>query len=230
MAHVLLLGGDGYLGWPTAMCFSMRGYQVIVVNNYFRRNACSELDTGMLYSVPSLFERAEIWYQKTGKEIKLVIADLAQPEAMRKLFDGNVEYDWAIDQSCSGIPDTVVHSAEQPSTSYSLLDFTPVDKTLTNNLRVTNNLFWAVRDFARETHTIKLGTMGEYGTPDIDIEEGLLEIEHKGRENKFLFPRQAGSLYNTTKIMDIDLIRFGVRMWNLKNIIFPLFASISICT
>ena len=216
MAHVLILGGDGYLGWPSAMYFSTRGYQVTVVDNYFRRDACRELDTGMLYSVPSLPERAEIWHQKSANEIKVVIADLAQPEAMRKLFDGNLEYDWAIDKSWSGIPDTVVHYAEQPSAPYSVMDFTHADITLTNNLRVTNNLLWAVRDFARETHIIKLGTMGEYGTPDIDIEEGWLEIEHKGRKDKFLFPRQAGSLYHTTKIMDTDLMWFGVRMWGLR--------------
>ena len=216
MAHVLILGGDGYLGWPSAMYFSTRGYQVTVVDNYFRRNACIELDTGMLYSVPSLPERAEIWHQKSANEIKVVIADLAQPEAMRKLFDGKLEYDWAIDKSWSGIPDTVVHYAEQPSAPYSVMDFTHADITLTNNLRVTNNLLWAVRDFARETHIIKLGTMGEYGTPDIDIEEGWLEIEHKGRKDKFLFPRQAGSLYHTTKIMDTDLMWFGVRMWGLR--------------
>jgi UDP-sulfoquinovose synthase len=216
MTHVLILGGDGYLGWPSAMYFSTRGYQVTVADNYFRRNACKELDTGMLYSVPSLPERAEIWHQKTGNEINVVIADLAQPEAMRKLFDGNLEYDWAIDKSWSGIPDTVVHYAEQPSAPYSVMDFTHADITLTNNLRVTNNLLWAVRDFARETHIIKLGTMGEYGTPDIDIEEGWLEIEHKGRKGKFLFPRQAGSLYHTTKIMDTDLMWFGVRMWGLR--------------
>ena len=216
MAHVLILGGDGYLGWPSAMYFSTRGYQVTVVDNYFRRDACRELDTGMLYSVPSLPERAEIWHQKSANEIKVVIADLAQPEAMRKLFDGKLEYDWAIDKSWSGIPDTVVHYAEQPSAPYSVMDFTHADITLTNNLRVTNNLLWAVRDFARETHIIKLGTMGEYGTPDIDIEEGWLEIEHKGRKDKFLFPRQAGSLYHTTKIMDTDLMWFGVRMWGLR--------------
>ena len=216
MAHVLILGGDGYLGWPSAMYFSTRGYQVTVVDNYFRRNACIELDTGMLYSVPSLPERAEIWHQKSANEIKVVIADLAQPEAMRKLFDGKLEYDWAIDKSWSGIPDTVVHYAEQPSAPYSVMDFTHADITLTNNLRVTNNLLWAVRDFARETHIIKLGTMGEYGTPDIDIEEGWLEIEHKGRKDKFLFPRQAGSLYHTTKIMGTDLMWFGVRMWGLR--------------
>lgn len=216
MSHVLILGGDGYLGWPTAMYFSQRGYQVTVVDNYFRRNACTELDTGMLYSVPTLQQRAKIWHEKTGYEIKVVFADLAQPDAMRQLFDGRVQYQWAVDKSFTGIPDTVVHYAEQPSAPYSLMDYQHADITLINNLRVTNNLLWAIRDFARDTHVIKLGTMGEYGTPNIDIEEGWLEIEHKGRKDRFLYPRQAGSLYHTTKVMDTDLMWLGVRMWDLK--------------
>lgn len=216
MSHVLILGGDGYLGWPTAMHFSIRNYQVTVVDNYFRRNACTELDTGMLYPVPTLVERARIWHEKTGREIKVVIADLAQPDVMRKLFDGRVCYQWALDKTYSGIPDSVIHYAEQPSAPYSVMDYRHADITLINNLRVTNNLLWAVRDFSRDTHIIKLGTMGEYGTPNIDIEEGWLEIAHKGRKDKFLFPRQASSLYHTTKIMDTDLLWFGVRTWDLK--------------
>lgn len=216
MSHILILGGDGYLGWPTAMYFSQRGYEVTVADNYFRRNACTELDTGMLYPVPTLVERARLWHEKTGKEIKVVIADLADPEAMRRLFDGRLSYQWAQDHHYTGIPDTVIHYAEQPSAPYSLIDYHYADITLINNLRVTNNLLWAIRDFARDTQIIKLGTMGEYGTPNIDIEEGWLEIEHKGRKDNFLFPRQASSLYHTTKIMDTDLMWFGVRMWNLK--------------
>ncbi len=216
MAHVLILGGDGYLGWPTAMYFSRRGYRVTVVDNYFRRNACDELDTGMLYEVPSLVQRAEIWHQATGLEIKVVIADLAQPASMRQLFDGSVGYDWALDPAYSGIPDTIIHYAEQPSAPYSQIDFERADFTIANNLRVTNNLVWAVRDFARDCHIIKLGTMGEYGTPNIDIEEGWLDIEHKGRKGRFLFPRQASSLYHTTKIMDTDLLWYAVRLWDLR--------------
>lgn len=216
MSHILILGGDGYLGWPTAMHFSSRGYDVTVVDNYFRRNACTELDTGMLYEVPTLIQRAKIWNEHTGKEIKVVIGDLAQPSLMRGLFDGSVKYQWSLNSSFAGLPDTVVHYAEQPSAPYSLMDFNHADITLVNNLRVTNNLLWAVRDYSRDTHIIKLGTMGEYGTPNIDIEEGWLDIEHKGRKDKFLFPRQAGSLYHTTKVMDTDLIWFAVRMWDLK--------------
>lgn len=215
-SHILILGGDGYLGWPSAMYFSKRGYQVTVVDNYMRRHACNEIDVGMLYAVPTLQERAKIWYEHTGYEIKVVIGDLADPEVMRSLFNGSVKYQWAIDPKFTGIPETVVHYAEQPSAPYSLMDYKHADITITNNLRVTNNLVFAVRDYARDTHIIKLGTMGEYGTPNIDIEEGWLEIEHKGRKGKFLFPRQAGSIYHTTKVMDTDLMWFAVRMWDLK--------------
>ena len=214
--HVLILGGDGYLGWPSAMYFSARGYQVTVVDNYLRRNNCQDLDVGMLYPIPTLMERAKIWHEKTGYEIKVVIGDLAEPQVMRSLFDGSVKYNWCVNPAFTGIPKTVVHYAEQPSAPYSLIDYAHADKTIVNNLRVTNNLMFAVRDFSRDTHIIKLGTMGESGTPNIDIEEGWLEIEHKGRKGKFLFPRAAGSIYHTTKVMDTDLMWFGVRMWDLR--------------
>ena len=214
--HIIILGGDGFLGWPTAMYFSQRGYQVTVVDNYMRRNNCQDWDVGMLYPVPSLVERAKIWHELTGKEIKVVIGDLADPEVMRGLFDGRVEYRWAVNRNFSGIPETVVHYAEQPSAPFSMISYQQANSTIQNNLLVTNNLMFAVRDYARETHIIKLGTMGEYGTPNIDIEEGWLDIEHKGRRGKFLFPRAAGSIYHTTKVMDTDLLWFGVRIWGLK--------------
>ncbi len=216
MADILILGGDGYLGWPTAMYFSSQGHSVTVADNYFRRNACTELDVGMLYQVPTLANRARLWYELTGREIKVVVGDLSDAEVMRSFFDGRVKYQWAVDSAFKGAPEAVVHYAEQPSAPYSLIDYKYANFTLTNNLLVTNNLMFAVRDFSRETHIIKLGTMGEYGTPNIDIEEGWLEIEHKGRKGRFLFPRQAGSLYHTTKVMDTDLLWFGVRMWDLR--------------
>ena len=214
--HVLILGGDGYLGWPTAMYFSSRGHDVTVVDSYFRRNSCLELDVGMLYPLPSLVERAKIWHQHTGREIKVVIGDLKDPEIIRSLFRGSVQYNWAVNSGFTGIPETVVHYAEQPSAPYSLMSYKAANITLENNLLVTNNLMFAVRDFEPDTHIIKLGTMGEYGTPEIDIEEGWLDIEHKGRTDRFLYPRQAGSLYHTSKIMDTDLMWFGVRMWELR--------------
>ncbi|SOB60771.1 UDP-sulfoquinovose synthase [Pseudodesulfovibrio profundus] len=214
--RVLILGADGYLGWPTALLFSSLGHEVTAVDNYFRRHTCDRLDVGMLYPVPTFNQRAQIWHELSGYEIKTVICDLAEPKCMRSLFNGRVKYQWAIDSSFDGPPDVVIHYAEQPSAPYSMLTYETADETLINNLRVTNNLMFAIRDLSPSTHLVKLGTMGEYGTPNIDIEEGWLDIQHKGRSDRFLFPRQASSLYHTTKILDTDLLWFGVRMWDLK--------------
>jgi len=197
------------------MYFSQRGYEVTVVDSYLRRNNCQSLDVGMLYEIPTLINRANLWHKLTGKEIKVVIGDLTEPELMRSFFDGRVVYNWAINKNYTTVPETVVHYAEQPSAPFSMVGYRQANSTLINNLMVTNNLMFAVRDFSRQTHIVKLGTMGEYGTPKIDIEEGWLEIEHKGRKDKFLFPRAAGSIYHTSKIMDTDLLWFGVRMWDL---------------
>ena len=214
--HILILGGDGYLGWPTAMHLSQAGHDITVVDNYFRRNSCLELDVGMLYPLPSLVERATIWHQHSGREIKVVIGDLTDPEFLRSFFTDSIQYALTVSEKNFGVPEAVVHYAEQPSAPYSLLNYKYANITLSNNLLVTNNLMFAVRDLSPATHIVKLGTMGEYGTPDIDIEEGWLEITHKGRKDTFLFPRQAGSLYHTSKIMDTDLLWFGVRMWDLQ--------------
>ncbi|BFR47534.1 NAD-dependent epimerase/dehydratase family protein [Nitratidesulfovibrio sp. HK-II] len=214
--HILILGGDGYLGWPSAMYFSARGHQVTVVDNYFRRKACIDVDADFLYPVPSLPERARIWHKATGREIKVILADLSDSETMRGLFSGAVRYTWALDERFTGLPHTILHYAEQPSAPYSLLDYRRANITLANNLITTNNLMFAVKDFAPDTHIIHIGTMGEYGTPNIDIEEGWLDIEHKGRRDRFLFPRQASSIYHTSKIMDTDLFWFGIRTWKLR--------------
>tara|TARA_B100000579_G_C22720642_1_gene799203 strand:- start:74 stop:1123 length:1050 start_codon:yes stop_codon:yes gene_type:complete len=170
----------------------------------------------MLYQVPTLVERAKLWYELTGKEIKVVICDLHEAETMRSFFDGRVTYTWCENQKFTGIPETVVHYAEQPSAPFSMISYKHSNATIQNNLLVTNNLMYAVRDYNKETHIIKLGTMGEYGTPNIDIEEGWIDIKHKGRKDKFLFPRSAGSIYHTSKIMDTDLLWFGVRTWDLR--------------
>ena len=200
---ILILGGDGYLGWPTAMHLSAKGHTVVAADSYLRRNLCREIDCQPLYNVPNLIQRATVYEKITGERIKVYIGDLARWDFMSELFQ-------------KFPPDAVVHYAEQPSAPYSMLNRRAATLTLRNNLDVTSNLIFAIREFAPEAHIIKLGTMGEYGTPNIDIEEGWIEIAHKGRRQKFLYPRQAGSLYHTTKIMDTDLLWFYVRMWNLR--------------
>jgi UDP-sulfoquinovose synthase len=213
---ILILGGDGYLGWPTAMHFSSRGHEVTVVDNYLRRKASEDVGVKFLYDNPNLIERAKIWEKVSGFKINVVIGDLVDPSLIRSLFDGSIDYNWPMKSKCSGSPDTVIHYAEQPSAPYSMIDYNRANETLHNNIIVTNNLMFAARDYSPETHIIKLGTMGEYGTPKIDIEEGWIDISHKGKTDTILFPRQASSVYHTSKIMDTDLLWFGTRMWKLR--------------
>lgn len=200
---ILILGGDGYLGWPTAMHLSARGHEVAVADNYLRRDLCLEQDVETLFPVPNLQRRAQLWADKSGREIKVFVGDLAQWDEMARVFEAFT-------------PDAIVHYAEQPSAPYSMIDRRAASLTLHNNLGVTANTIFAVREYAPDAHIVKLGTMGEYGTPNIDIEEGWIDIEHKGRTQKFLYPRQAGSLYHTTKIQDTDLLWFYVRTWGLR--------------
>ena len=201
--HVLILGGDGYLGWPTAMNLTAAGHEVAVVDNYLRRRLCREENVEPLYHVPNLHELVELWKAKSGHSIRLFVGDLNDWDFIKHVF-----------QSFS--PEGIVHYAEQPAAPYSMLNRKAAMLTLQNNLSVTANTIFAVKEFCPHAHIVKLGTMGEYGTPNIDIEEGWLEVLHKGRKQQFLYPRQAGSLYHTTKIMDTDLLWFYVRMWDLR--------------
>jgi len=200
---ILVLGGDGYLGWPTAMHFSAKGYEVTVVDNYMRRHMFQEVNAESLFPVPTLPDRVKTWQKSTSRQIKCLLGDLQQWDFVKEVF-------WNFQ------PDIVIHFAEQPSAPYSMMSYQKARSTLHNNIGVTLNLIYAIKEFCPDAHIIKLGTMGEYGTPNIDIEEGWLDIKHKGREQRFLYPRQAGSLYHTTKIMDTDLLWFYVRAWGLR--------------
>ncbi|MBY5269437.1 NAD-dependent epimerase/dehydratase family protein [Spiribacter salinus] len=201
--RVLILGGDGYLGWPTAMDFAAAGHEVTVADNYLRRRIAESTDSEALLPAPSLRERAQIFAEVSGQDIAVRIGDLSDPDFMFELFKETA-------------PETVIHYAEQPSAPYSMRGFREARETFQNNLDVTFNCIWAVKDISPHAHIIKLGTMGEYGTPNIDIEEGWLEIEHKGRKDTFLYPRAAGSLYHTTKVLDTDLLWFYVRTHGLR--------------
>ncbi|WP_119166693.1 NAD-dependent epimerase/dehydratase family protein [Algihabitans albus] len=201
--RVLILGGDGYLGWPTAMHFAARGHEVTVIDNYLRRTIALETDSEPLYRTPTLQERAEIFAAVSNHKVRVVIGDCCDYDTLRGLVRDTQ-------------PEVVVHYAEQPSAPYSMRDYGSARLTLDNNLKATFNLAWAVIEEAPQAHIIKLGTMGEYGTPKIDIEEGWIEIDHKGRKDTFLFPRQAGSLYHTTKVLDTDLLWFYVRTFGIQ--------------
>jgi len=199
---ILVLGGDGYLGWPTSMHLAARGHEVMAVDNYLRRTLALQTRSEALLPAPNLEERADLFHDITGHRIQVRIGDLTDWSFASSVFE---EFR----------PDALIHYAEQPSAPYSMRGYEEARLTLDNNLATTMNVVWGVKEFAPSCHVVKLGTMGEYGTPDIDIEEGWIDIEHKGRSGRFLFPRQAGSLYHTTKILDTDLLWFYVRMSDL---------------
>jgi UDP-sulfoquinovose synthase len=201
--RVLILGGDGYLGWPTAMRLAALGDDVMVVDNYLRRRLARETRSEPLVATPDLTVRSETFAAITGRTLKVEIGDCADGAFMDRTF-GEFQ------------PEAVVHYAEQPSAPYSMMGYEQARLTLHNNIGTTFNVIWSVIQHVPDAHIVKLGTMGEYGTPNIDIEEGWIDIEHKGRSDRFLFPRQGGSLYHTTKILDTDLLWFYVRTHNLR--------------
>lgn len=201
--RILVLGADGYLGWPTVMDLASAGHTVMGVDNYLRRIIAEATESEPLIPTPTLSERARQFSAETGKSIEVRIGDLANADFMFKIFE---EF----------VPETIVHYAEQPSAPYSMRGFSEAQETFKNNLDVTFNCIWAMIKYAPNAHMVKLGTMGEYGTPNIDIEEGWINVEHNGRSDVFLFPRAAGSLYHTTKVLDTDLLWFYVRTYGLR--------------
>jgi UDP-sulfoquinovose synthase len=201
--RVLVLGGDGYLGWPTAMRLAAHGDNVLVVDNYLRRTLARATSSEPLIATPNLPDRAAIYHAASGFRIQVDIGDCTDQRFMDRIF-----LDFR--------PEAVVHFAEQPSAPYSMIGYDEARQTLMNNVGATFNVIWSVLQHAPDCHIVKLGTLGEYGTPNIDIEEGWIEISHKGRSDRFLYPRQAGSLYHTTKILDTDLLWFYVRTYGLR--------------
>jgi UDP-sulfoquinovose synthase len=199
---VLILGGDGYLGWPTAMYLSRRGHSVGVVDNFAKRRWEMELNVEPLMPIRTLHDRVDAWRELTGEDIELFVADLRNYGAV----EGMLESFW---------PEAIVHYGEQPSAPYSMIDHNRAVFTQVNNVTGTLNVLWAMRKVVPECHLVKLGTMGEYGTPNIDIEEGFIEIEHKGRKDVLPFPCQPGSFYHLSKVHDSHNMRFACRVWKL---------------
>jgi UDP-sulfoquinovose synthase len=201
--RVLILGGDGYLGWPTAMHLSTRGHEVMVVDNFAKRAWERELGVEPLIPVGTLAERVAAWRELSGHEIEVRIGDL-------------IDYDFVAQTIEAFAPESIVHYGEQPSAPFSMIDVSHAVYTQTNNVVGTLNVLFAMRDLAPDAHVVKLGTMGEYGTPNIDIEEGYLTVEHNGRSHEFLYPKTPGSLYHLSKVHDSHNIHFACRIWKLR--------------
>lgn len=199
---ILILGGDGYLGWPTAMYLSNRGHHVAVLDNFAKRRWELELNVEPLIPIHTLQDRVSLWRKLKGKSIELFVGDLRNYGVVEEALSAYA-------------PDAIVHYGEQPSAPYSMIDHNRAVFTQVNNITGTLNVLWAMKKLSLDCQLVKLGTMGEYGTPNIDIEEGFIEIHHKGRRDVLPFPCQPGSFYHLSKVHDSHNIRFACRAWRL---------------
>ena len=203
--RILVLGGDGYLGWPTAMHFAARGHEVMAVDNGAKRQWEQEVGGTPLWDVPTLQHRVRSWNQlKHGTPIVMQFGDITQYHFLCDKVFGPFK------------PEVIIHYAEQPSAPYSMGGARAATYTQFNNVVGTLNVLHAMQKYTPDAHLIKLGTMGEYGTPNIDIEEGWIEIEHNGRKDRMLFPKRAGSWYHQSKVHDSHNIEFACRVWGLR--------------
>ena len=201
--RILVLGGDGYCGWATALYLSKKGHDVSMVDNYVRRLWDHELGAQTLTPIQPMTQRLNCWRDLTGKEIRMHVGDL-------------MDHSFLADVIREDRPEAVVHFAEQRSAPYSMIDRQHAVFTQTNNVVGTLNLLFALQEFAPDCHLVKLGTMGEYGTPNIDIEEGYIMIEHNGRKDLLPFPKQPVSFYHLSKVHDSHNIAFACRIWGLR--------------
>jgi len=201
--RILVLGGDGYLGWPSAVHLCAAGHEVAIADNFARRRYDEEMGVSSLVPILPLENRVQIWQKKSGENIKTYVGDLCDAA-----FTHHMVEDFR--------PDTIVHFAEQRSAPYSMIDREHAVYTQTNNVVGNLNLLYAIADADPDIHLVKLGTMGEYGTPNIDIEEGWIEITHKGRRDTMLYPKRPGSFYHLSKVHDSHNIEFACRIWGLR--------------
>ena len=201
--NILVLGGDGYCGWATALHLSARGHAVSIVDNFLRRQWDHELGAQTLTPIRPLSDRVKAWRDLTGKTIEVLVGDVT-------------DYDFLASAMEASEPHAVVHFAEQRSAPYSMIDRKHAVATQVNNVVGTMNLLFAIRELRPDCHLIKLGTMGEYGTPNIDIEEGYLTVEHNGRKDVLPFPKQPPSFYHLSKVHDSHNIMFACKIWDLR--------------
>jgi UDP-sulfoquinovose synthase len=202
--NILVLGGDGYLGWPTALHLSALGHHVTVVDNLVRRAYDDEMGVDSLVPIYPLDERVAKWQELSGNEVDIRIGDLT-----------DAVFTYAVVSECN--PDAIVHFGEQRSAPYSMIDREHAVYTQVNNVVGTLNLMYAIAEVNPAIHLVKLGTMGEYGYPNIDIEEGFIEINHNGRTDVLPYPKQPGSFYHLSKVHDSANIMFACRVWGLRS-------------
>ena len=200
---VLVVGGDGYCGWATALYLSERGYDVAIADSLVRRHWDVNLGVDTLTPISTIRHRVDRWHELTGKKIEVFIGDICDysfVQTFMRAFE----------------PEAIVHFGEQRSAPFSMIDREHAVMTQVNNVVGNLNLLFAIKEFNKDVHLVKLGTMGEYGQPNIDIEEGYITIQHNGREDRLPYPMQPGSFYHLSKVHDTHNIRFTCKIWGLR--------------
>jgi len=200
---VIVLGADGYIGWPMAMHLSRLGHQVVAVDNLARRSWDEEGGTESLVPIATMEQRVHRWHEVSGRTITYEQLDLCDHDALDDCLAR-----WR--------PEAVVHFAEQRSAPFSMIDREHAVRTQANNIIGNLNLLFAIQAHVPQCHLIKLGSMGEYGAPNIDIEEGYITIEHNGRSDRLPYPKVPHSFYHLSKVADSQNIHFASRIWGLR--------------
>jgi UDP-sulfoquinovose synthase len=201
---IFIAGLDGYLGWALAQHLTLRGHTVAGADALLRREWVQEVGGQSAIPIEAIQTRLAAFREVYGKAV-----DFRQ---------GNfLDYDFVRDCLANFQPDAIVHLGEMPSAPYSMIDQQHAFFTQQNNVLGNLNLLWAIREICPEAHLIKLGTMGEYGTPDIDIPEGFFDIEFRGRTDRLPFPRQAASFYHWSKVHDSNNTMYACKIWNLRS-------------
>jgi len=202
---VLVLGADGYIGFPLSMRLANAGFNVAGVDNFLRRKWVAELGSHSATPIKSMSERLRVFEQTFGKKICFEYGDLRDYDFVEHVLH---EYK----------PEAIVHLGEQASASFSMMDVDHAVLTQTNNLVGTLNILHAIKEVVPHCHLVKLGSMGEYGVTNIDIPEGFFEIEYRGRKDRLPFPRQAFTdWYHWSKVHDSGNIMLACQIWNLRS-------------
>lgn len=201
--RIFIPGIDGYLGWALAQHLTARGHEVAGADSFFRRRWVDEMGSGSATPIATIQERLGAFEERHGARPLFWEGDLTEYGLVEEIFR---EFE----------PEAVVHLGECPSAPYSMIDREHTVFVQMNNIVSTFNLLFAIRDLRPETHLLKLGTMGEYGTPNVDIPEGFFEVEYRGRKDRLPFPRQAGSWYHWSKVHGSNNIMFACKTWGIR--------------
>ena len=195
--RVIVLGGDGFCGWPSALHLSIRGHDVTIVDNFSRRNIDNELEVQSLTPIQPLSVRLAAWREVTGKSIAFERLDVA------------AQYDRLVQLINEVRPDSIVHFAEQRAAPYSMKSSWHKRYTVANNLNATNNVLSAIVESGQDVHLVHLGTMGVYGYSSVGVKlpEGYLRVRMTAEdgaevEQEILYPPNPGSIYHVTKTQD----------------------------